>query len=338
MTRAEIFLTVNVVNKVVDYVSWGFIAVFAAPTILIMASWSSLPGDTMYGVKRSFEQVLLAVVRPSYDAQASLNSHYTKRRLEEAKTLLASRQSSEGLSQLSAQVQATKVMIEKAPTVEKKREAAKQYITTLQGVSKELKAQQTKARVRPTAKPVKRQFAPDTSAQQLQANLQMQLDQVLALQAELQRQAQQQPQSQQLLAQLTQQAQQLQALQQQVAAQPANAPASAEIQAIAEQLSESQQETETIAKQITEVEVTPTQEEEVIDTSITDADDEIQEVIEELEVIAAQSAPPSIMEQEDEGNNGQRGNGDRNDNEESIQEEQNGNSGNNNNSGESENP
>lgn len=327
-------------NKVVDYVSWGFIAVFAAPTILIMASWSSLPGDTMYGVKRSFEQVLLTMVRPSYDAQASLNSHYTKRRLEEAKTLLASRQSSEGLSQLSAQVQATKVMIEKAPTVEKKREAAKQYITTLQGVSKELKAQQTKARVRPTAKPVKRQFAPDTSAQQLQANLQMQLDQVLALQAELQRQSQQSlsQQSQQLQAQLALQAQQLRALQQQAAAQPANAPASAEIQAIAEQLSESQQETETIAEQITEVEVTPTQEEEVIDTSITDADDEIQEVIEELEVIAAQSAPPSIMEEEDEGNNGQRGNGDRNDNDENIQEEQNGNSGNNNNSGESENP
>ncbi|MCL4200805.1 hypothetical protein KJZ67_05745 [Patescibacteria group bacterium] len=324
-------------NKAVDYLSWGFIAIFAAPTVLIMASWSSLPGDTMYGVKRSFEQTLLAVARPSYDAQASLNSHYTKRRLEEAKTLLASRQSSEGLSLLSAQVQATKVMIDKAPTVEKKREAAKQYITTLQGVSNELKAQQVKIRTRPTAKPVKRQFAPDTSAQQLQANLQMQLDQILALQEELQRQAQLQPQSQQLLAQLTQQAQQLHALQQQVAAQPANAPASAEIQAIAEQLSQSQQETEAIAEQITNVAVTPSSEGEMDETAITDVDDEIQEVIEELEVIASQASQPDTTEQEDGEDNGDQGRGNNRSNSDGNnqgrQDDNNDNSGNNNGDG-----
>jgi len=324
------------VNKAFDYLSWGFIAVFAAPTILIMASWSSLPGDTMYGVKRSFEQTLLAVARPSYDAQASLNSHYTKRRLEEAKTLLASRQSYEGLSLLSAQVQATKVMIEKAPTVEKKREAAKQYITTLQGVSNELKAQQVKTKARPTAKPVKRQFAPDTSAQQLQANLQMQLDQVLALQAELQQQSQQSlsQQSQQLQAQLALQAQQLRALQQQAAAQPANAPASAEIQAIAEQLSVSQQETETIAEQITDVVVAPPSGGVVNDTSITDVDDEIQEVIDELEIIASQ---PDITEQEDGEDNGDQGRGNNRSNSDGNnqgrQDDNNDNNGNNNGDG-----
>lgn len=185
---------------------------FAAPTVLIMASWNSLPGEPMFGVKRAFEQGLVFFVKPSYAAEASLNMQYTKRRMEEAKVLLAKNQSAEGLSYLSQQIKTTRTMIQRAPTQEKKREAAKQYITTLQGVSKELKKQQKKTRS------VALNYSPKTtgtSQEQLQARLLEQLLEVQQMQAQLQSQMQQ-PQTQQLLALLAQQSQQLKKLQQQL--------------------------------------------------------------------------------------------------------------------------
>ena len=103
-------------------------------------------------------------------------------------------------------------MIQRAPTQEKKREAAKQYITTLQGVSKELKKQQKKTRS------VALNYSPKTtgtSQEQLQARLLEQLLEVQQMQAQLQSQMQQ-PQTQQLLALLAQQSQQLKKLQQQL--------------------------------------------------------------------------------------------------------------------------
>jgi hypothetical protein len=129
-------------QKIVDYLSWGFILLFAVPTILIMASWNSLPGEPMFGVKRSFEEVLLFFVKPSYAAEAQLNMHYTRRRMNEAKTLLANRKSTEGLSYLSQQVRMTKAVIERAPSKEKQREVAQSYIQTLRAVSSELETQQ----------------------------------------------------------------------------------------------------------------------------------------------------------------------------------------------------
>lgn len=123
-------------------------------------------------------------------------------------------------------------------------------------------------------------------------------------------------------------------MQQQAAAQPANAPASAEIQAIAEQLSVSQQETETIAEQITDVVVAPPSGGVVNDTSITDVDDEIQEVIDELEIIASQ---PDITEQEDGEDNGDQGRGNNRSNSDGNnqgrQDDNNDNNGNNNGDG-----
>lgn len=129
-------------QKILDYASWGFILLFAVPTILIMASWNSLPGEPMYGVKRSFEQTLLFFVKPSYAAEASLNVQFTQRRFNEAKVLLANNQSTEGISYLSQQIKATKTVIERAPDKTKQREIAQNYITTLRSVSQELAVQQ----------------------------------------------------------------------------------------------------------------------------------------------------------------------------------------------------
>lgn len=158
-------------KKIIDYASWGFILLFALPTVLIMASWNSLPGEPMFGVKRAFEQVLLLMVKPSYAAEAKLNVQYTQRRSKEAQVLLASDQSTDGLRYLSQQIQATQAVIERAPNKTTQRDLARQYITTLRTVSSELETQQqgvsgnqptstpTQARV-PTATPTYRPSTP----------------------------------------------------------------------------------------------------------------------------------------------------------------------------------
>jgi len=318
------------VQKILDYASWGFIAVLALPTVMIIATWSSVPGDLGYGVKRAFEGALLVMARPSYDAEASLNAQYTKRRMEEAKALLSNNQSSAGLSYLSDQITATKKMIDRAPTEEKKRAAAKEYIKTLQGVSKELKAQQAKPRtlaVKTTTTSRSRQIEPAADGEQLQANLQMQLEQVEALQQQLQQQVRNQ-QSQQLMNQLAEQARQLQQLQQQVA-QGDNAQTQEQIQQITQQLNASQQQTQTVIDQITiPSDDQEPQEAEVIDTTLLNTEEQIQETIQELETIAQADSfmpqegvnpPPDSREGERDNNRNENNtvhdNGEDNDNE-----------------------
>lgn len=126
-------------RKFVDALSWGFIAIFAVPTVLIMASWNSLPGQPLYGVKRVFEDVLLLLAKPSYTAEANLHVQYTERRMGEVKVLIANDQSSEGLSQLSQQIRATKAVIERAPNKDVQKQIAERYISTLKNVSDELR-------------------------------------------------------------------------------------------------------------------------------------------------------------------------------------------------------
>lgn len=128
-------------RKYLDMFSWIFVAAFATPTLLIMSSWGSLPGDFMYPVKIGLEQSLLFASKPSYSAEASLNVKYTERRFNEAKILLANDQSGKGLGYLSQQVVATQTVIQHAPSPVVKRQLASQYISQLKQVSSELETQ-----------------------------------------------------------------------------------------------------------------------------------------------------------------------------------------------------
>lgn len=118
--------------------SWLLLALFAAPTILVMVSWNTFPGDSLYGVKLGLEQFFLLSASPSYEMQAGLNVRYTDRRLHEARVLLAKDQSGEGLSYLTHQIKATKVVIEKAPDMTTKQSISRQYISELQSAASEL--------------------------------------------------------------------------------------------------------------------------------------------------------------------------------------------------------
>src|SRR3990170_1229687 len=94
-------------RRVFEAFSTTFIVMFAVPTVLIVASWNSLPGSGMYRVKLGLEQALLLVVSPSYATRGALQVKYTERRFAESTRLLADQASIEGLPYLEKQVAVT---------------------------------------------------------------------------------------------------------------------------------------------------------------------------------------------------------------------------------------
>ena len=125
-------------RKVLDISLWSFLFVFFVPTLLIIVSWGSLPGEALFPVKLSMEQVLAVIISPSYEAKSKLQVRYTERRFVEAKRLLADRHSVQGLPYLVSQVAATKAVIYRAPNKQLQRELAADYIITLSEVLSEL--------------------------------------------------------------------------------------------------------------------------------------------------------------------------------------------------------
>lgn len=125
-------------KKIFDSLTWLFLVVFFLPTTLIVASWNSLPGDSLYSVKLGLESTLLFFARPSYAASSKLSVKYTERRFSEARRLLSDKASVEGLPYLERQVAATKLVIDRAPNQTAKKELARTYLVTLRDVTAQL--------------------------------------------------------------------------------------------------------------------------------------------------------------------------------------------------------
>lgn len=128
-------------RRIFDYISWGFFLLFLGPAILIVASWKSLPGDSMYSVKLALEDVLLFFAKPSYAASGTLHVKYTQRRLSEATMLLSDRASTEGLVYFEQEVSDTRAVIAAAPNQKAKKELAVAYLATLRQASQKLEVQ-----------------------------------------------------------------------------------------------------------------------------------------------------------------------------------------------------
>lgn len=126
---------------VLDKILWGTLLILFGPTVMIVASWNALPGDNLYGVKLSLEKAALALASPSYATSGNLQIKYTERRFAEARQLMASKQSIQGLPYLDQQIAQTKKAIENAPNKEAQVTLAKQYIATLSTVSTDLETQ-----------------------------------------------------------------------------------------------------------------------------------------------------------------------------------------------------
>jgi hypothetical protein len=102
-----------------------------APAGLILASWNSLPGDSLYPAKRTLEKIALAVLSPSYQTQTSFSTKLISRRLQEANATIDKKSSSGGLDQLKAQLALAQTQVNQAPTQAAKQQATKTLVTTL---------------------------------------------------------------------------------------------------------------------------------------------------------------------------------------------------------------
>ncbi|RLC30740.1 hypothetical protein DRH13_03950 [Candidatus Woesebacteria bacterium] len=88
----------------------GFALFFSIPTILILASWSAIPGDTLYSVKSSLEDVALALTANTRIA-TTFSVNFTDRRFNEAAILLDKRGSTVGYELLVAEAKQSRSMI-----------------------------------------------------------------------------------------------------------------------------------------------------------------------------------------------------------------------------------
>lgn len=80
------------------------------PTVAIMATWNTLPGEKLYPTKRYLENIALGLVGNNFTVRADLQTQFVEQRFNEAETLL-SQSSDTGLNELLRQIQVTKTDI-----------------------------------------------------------------------------------------------------------------------------------------------------------------------------------------------------------------------------------
>lgn len=88
--------------------------VLAAPTVLILASWNALPGDSLYPFKKGLETITL-VATSATPLAPKFSVQFTDRRFSEANKLLATQGSTVGFALLAQEARATKeIIVEKS--------------------------------------------------------------------------------------------------------------------------------------------------------------------------------------------------------------------------------
>lgn len=112
-------------------------AFFAVPTLLILISWDTLPGDRLYNLKTTLEDVTIFVALRTPLAP-SLTVEYTQHRFSEANILLAKKGSTIGYTLLVKEIQESKdIIIEKKDT-----KKATELVTRIEGYQKEIEQKQ----------------------------------------------------------------------------------------------------------------------------------------------------------------------------------------------------
>lgn len=99
--------------KILSRILTGFVVLLALPSFLILASWNSLPDDSLYGVKRGMENAVFLAAGKTFWARY-LSVSYTERRYEEAQRLFSKKFSVAGFKLLVNQAKLSKEMVIKA--------------------------------------------------------------------------------------------------------------------------------------------------------------------------------------------------------------------------------
>lgn len=97
-------------NKFLDALITALAIIFIVPTGLILASWNTLPGDSLYTTKRGFEGAALAVTIKTPLAQ-KFSLKFTDRRFSEATKLLDKKGSTVGYTILVAEAEQSKNLV-----------------------------------------------------------------------------------------------------------------------------------------------------------------------------------------------------------------------------------
>jgi hypothetical protein len=121
-------------KKILDLVFTAIMGLLFIPTILIMISWNSIPGDPLYNLKRSLEDITLSITK-KMSIGSSLSINYTARRFSEANRLLAKDGSTLGYQYLIEGTEVSKQIILDQKDTEKGTELVKkieEYQTSIE--------------------------------------------------------------------------------------------------------------------------------------------------------------------------------------------------------------
>lgn len=97
-------------KKLYNIIIYSIIGILTVPTIAILATWNTLPGEKLYPVKVSLEKIAAAIASPSYAARSELELQLLERRISENEMLFADL-STAGLDELTAQALSAKELI-----------------------------------------------------------------------------------------------------------------------------------------------------------------------------------------------------------------------------------
>lgn len=137
-------------KKVFDYFTLILLTVLAPPTLAILITWNTLPGESLYSLKQKLEDAALFVASANFGTKSDLHAKIVDRRFQETTELLES-SSGIGLPELTTEIDSVKQdLIKKAAKTTKAKDAkvvkdkTEKMITQLREYDQELEKEKQK--------------------------------------------------------------------------------------------------------------------------------------------------------------------------------------------------
>lgn len=111
--------------------------IMAAPTIAIIVTWKTVPGEELYPLKRSLENAVLIIVSPSYRARTNLQLTLIDRRVDEVNSSIF-KMSPLALPELTEQAKAAKNSIQDTTSTDLQVENAQKLNLKLRDANNDL--------------------------------------------------------------------------------------------------------------------------------------------------------------------------------------------------------
>lgn len=118
-------------HHIFNLTSWMLLIVLAPFTFLFLISQSSLPGDSLYPVKRGLENVVLAAASVNPTTRAIFKTDLTEKRFNEAEKLLLAKKDVAGLSDFIVEIQETQEALTQVTDPVKKEELTQKLIASI---------------------------------------------------------------------------------------------------------------------------------------------------------------------------------------------------------------